>query len=48
MAQAEEACASLESFTADQGFRRQAQKAAHALDCELHVTARDTIKKVLP
>lgn len=38
MAQAKENYPDLESFTADQGFRRQAQAAAHALDCELHVT----------
>ena len=38
MIQAKEAYPDLESFTADQGFRRQAEAAAHALDCELHVT----------
>ena len=38
MAQAKAAYPELESFTADQGFRRQAARAAHALDCELHVT----------
>ena len=32
MAQATEACPTLESITADQGFRRQAEAAAHALD----------------
>ena len=45
MTQAKDTCPSLQSFTADQGFRRQAQRAAHALDCELHVTAKDTKKK---
>lgn len=48
MAQAKEVCPTLESFTADQGFRRQAQKAAHALDCALHVTAKDPKKKASP
>ena len=38
MAQAKDSDPSLESFTADQGFRRQAEVAAHALDRELHVT----------
>ncbi len=38
MAQAKENHPALESFTADQGFRRQAQASAHTLDCELHVT----------
>ena len=38
MTQAKESYPNLESFTADQGFRRQAEAAAHALDCELHVT----------
>ena len=47
MAQAKASCPDLESFTADQGFRRQARRAAHALDCELHVTVKDTKKKVL-
>ena len=40
MAQAKATYPDLESFTADQGFRRQAQAAAHALDCELHITAK--------
>ena len=40
MAQAKASYPDLESFTADQGFRRQAEAAAHALDCELHVTAK--------
>ena len=40
MTQAKASYPDLESFTADQGFRRQAQRAAHALDCELHVTAK--------
>ena len=40
MAQAKESHPTLESFTADQGFRRQAERAAHTLDCELHVTAK--------
>jgi transposase len=48
MRQARETHPDLESFTADQGFRRQARQAAHALDCELHVTARDTKKKAFP
>lgn len=38
MAQAKDSYPGLESFTADQGFRRQAEVAAHAMDCELHVT----------
>ena len=38
MAQAKAAAPELEGCTADQGFRRQAQAAAHALDCELHTT----------
>ena len=38
VAQAKAAYPDLESFTADQGFRRQAARAAHALDGELHVT----------
>ena len=38
MAQAKATYPDLESFTADQGFRRQAQRAAHALNCELHIT----------
>lgn len=37
MAQAKDTYPDLESLTADQGFRRQAEAAAHALDCELHV-----------
>ena len=48
MVQAKETYPDLESFTADQGFRRQARRAAHALDCELYVTAKDTKKKALP
>ena len=48
MAQAKDSYPSLESFTADQGYRRQAEKAAHALDGELHVIARDTEKKASP
>ena len=34
MAPAKDAYPDLESFTADQGFRRQAEAAAHALDCQ--------------
>lgn len=37
-APAKEAYPDLESFTADQGFRRQAERAAHALDGALPVT----------
>ena len=48
MVQARDSYPDLESFTADQGFRRQAQRAAHALDCELHVTAKDPKKKASP
>ena len=47
MTQAKDAYPTLESFTADQGFRRQAQRAAHALDCEWHVTAKPK-KRVSP
>ena len=38
MTRARESHPTLESCTADQGYRRQAELAAHALDCELHVT----------
>ncbi len=38
MTQAKDHYPDLESFTADQGFRRQAERAAHALNGELHVT----------
>ena len=48
MARAAGSYPSLESFTADQGYRRQAEAAAHALDCDLHVTAKDVKKKALP
>ncbi len=34
LAQAKSSYPDLESFTADQGFRRQAERAAHALDGE--------------
>ncbi len=40
MTQAQASYRTLESLTADQGYRWQAQAAAHALDCELHVTAK--------
>ena len=40
MAQAKESYPTLESFTADQGYRRQAERAAPGLDGELHVTAK--------
>lgn len=37
MAQAKEAYPTLGSFTADGGYKSQAEAAAHALNCELHV-----------
>ena len=48
MARAKEAYPSLGSFTADQGYRRQAEAAAHAPDRERHVTAKEPKKKALP
>ena len=46
MTQAKRSYPDLESFTANQDFRRQAQRAAHALDCELQVTGKP--KKASP
>ena len=40
MARAKESHPTLESFTADQGYRRQAEAAARTLECELHITAK--------
>ena len=46
MTRALERVASLESFTADQGYRRQAEHAAHeTLGVDLHVTAKPVTQK---
>ena len=46
MAQALERCASLESFTADQGYQRQAERAAREkLGVDLHITAKPAAQK---
>ena len=38
MTQVKDAYPELARLTANQGFRRQTRRAAHTLDCELHIT----------